>query len=268
MIPTVPEGVVWAILLLPVASMLTIAFVTKPFPKLSGYVTIAAIGTAFLFALWTLDSVIDSDGHALAFGSYHWLSISTDQPAPSADRRPEPDDRRRAAHRRPQRDHARRRDVGVAARADLLAGLHARRRRLLALLRLYVAVHGRDARPADGRQHHHGVRVLGARRPRLVPADRLLVRQEGGRRRREEGVPDDAPRRYRLPARHPADLDEDEHLQHPAVAADGAEPPDHRRRADALRARPLRRRRRQSRRSSRCTSGCPTRWRARRPSRR
>ena len=76
-LPTVPEGVVWAILLLPVASMLTIAFVTRPFPKLSGWVTIAAIGTAFVFALWTLASVIDADGHALAFGSYEWLSIDT-----------------------------------------------------------------------------------------------------------------------------------------------------------------------------------------------
>ena len=76
-LPAVPEGVVWAILFLPIASLLIVTFITKPYPKLSGYVTIAAIGTAFLFALWTLDSVIDSDGHALAFGSYRWLEIST-----------------------------------------------------------------------------------------------------------------------------------------------------------------------------------------------
>ncbi|HEY8173518.1 MAG TPA: proton-conducting transporter membrane subunit, partial [Dehalococcoidia bacterium] len=80
LLPTIPEGVVWAILLLPVASMLTIGFLTKPYPKLSGYVATAAIGTAFLFALWALDSVIDSDGHRLAFGSYEWLSIQTDNP--------------------------------------------------------------------------------------------------------------------------------------------------------------------------------------------
>ena len=79
-LPAVPEGVVWAILLLPIASLLVVSFITKPYPKLSGYVTIAAIGTAFLFALWTLDSVIDNDGHALAFGSYHWLKVSTDNP--------------------------------------------------------------------------------------------------------------------------------------------------------------------------------------------
>jgi NADH-quinone oxidoreductase subunit L len=76
-LPTVPEGVIWAILLLPVASLLTIGFITKPYPRLSGYVTIAAIGTAFLFALWTLDSVIAADGHALALGSHHWLTIDT-----------------------------------------------------------------------------------------------------------------------------------------------------------------------------------------------
>ena len=77
LLPTIPEGVVWAILFLPIASLLIVSFITKPYPKLSGYVTIAAIGTAFLFALWALDSVIESDGHALAFGSYRWLEVST-----------------------------------------------------------------------------------------------------------------------------------------------------------------------------------------------
>jgi NADH-quinone oxidoreductase subunit L len=80
LLPTIPEGAVWAILLLPVASMLTIGFVTKPYPRLSGYVTIAAIGAAFVLSLWCLDSVIDSDGHSLAFGTHEWLSISTDNP--------------------------------------------------------------------------------------------------------------------------------------------------------------------------------------------
>ena len=77
MLPTIPEGVVWAILLLPAASMLTIAFVTKPYPRISGYVTIACIALAFLFSLWALDSVIQSDGHALALGTHHWLSVAT-----------------------------------------------------------------------------------------------------------------------------------------------------------------------------------------------
>ncbi len=79
-LPTVPEGVVWAIFFLPVASLCTIGFLTKPYPRLSGFVTIAAVGAAFACALWTLDSVIDSDGHRLAFGSYEWLTIQADNP--------------------------------------------------------------------------------------------------------------------------------------------------------------------------------------------
>ena len=187
--PHDPEGVVWAILLLPIASMLTIAFVTKPYPKLSGYVTIAAIGTAFLFALWALDSVIDSDGHALALRFVQLARHQHVERDPPPDWRPGPQHRSRAPHRRPERDHARRRHVGVAAGADLLAGVHGRRWRLLALLRLHVAVHRVDARPDPDRQHPHGLRLLGARRARLVPAHRLLVPQEVRRRRREEGVP-------------------------------------------------------------------------------
>jgi NADH-quinone oxidoreductase subunit L len=74
-LPTIPEGFVWAILLLPVASLVTIGFITKPYPRISGYVTIAAIATAFVFSLWALDSVIETDGHRLAFGTHEWLTI-------------------------------------------------------------------------------------------------------------------------------------------------------------------------------------------------
>jgi len=77
-LPEIPEAAVWAIFLLPVASLLTIAFATRPYPKLSGYVTIAAIGAAFALSLWALDSVIDNDGAALGFGAHEWLNISSD----------------------------------------------------------------------------------------------------------------------------------------------------------------------------------------------
>ncbi len=77
---TVPEGIVWAIFLLPVASLVTVTFVTKPFPRLSGFVTIAAIGLAWVFALWTLGAVIHSGGEPLHFGTYRWLRIATDNP--------------------------------------------------------------------------------------------------------------------------------------------------------------------------------------------
>jgi NADH-quinone oxidoreductase subunit L len=79
-LPEIPEAAVWAILFLPMGSLVTIAFFTRPFPKLSGYVTIAAIGTAFLLSLWALDSVIETDGHALAFNAREWLSVSTTNP--------------------------------------------------------------------------------------------------------------------------------------------------------------------------------------------
>ncbi len=75
---TVPEGVVWAIFLLPVSSLVIITFITKPFPKLSGFVTIATIGLAWIFALWTLGAVIHTGGEPLHFGTYHWLRISND----------------------------------------------------------------------------------------------------------------------------------------------------------------------------------------------
>jgi NADH-quinone oxidoreductase subunit L len=75
LLPTVPEGVVWAILLLPVGSLVAIAFLTRPYPRLSGYVTIGSIALAFAFALWTLDTVIDADGHALAFAAHDWIAV-------------------------------------------------------------------------------------------------------------------------------------------------------------------------------------------------
>ena len=76
MLPEIPEGVAWSILLLPIGSMLAILLLTRPYPRLSGYATIAAIGTAFLFSLWALDSSIDSDGVALAFRTHEWLTIT------------------------------------------------------------------------------------------------------------------------------------------------------------------------------------------------
>src|SRR3989304_782548 len=76
LLPDIPEGVVWSILLLPLGSLAAIALWTRPEPRWSGYVTIGAIGLAFLFSLWVLDSVIDADGAALAFQTHEWLTIT------------------------------------------------------------------------------------------------------------------------------------------------------------------------------------------------
>ncbi len=75
MLPEIPEGVVWAILLLPLGSLVANLLWTRPYPRWSGYVTIGSIGLAFLFSLWVLDSVIDSDGAALPFQTHEWLAI-------------------------------------------------------------------------------------------------------------------------------------------------------------------------------------------------
>jgi NADH-quinone oxidoreductase subunit L len=75
LLPEIPEGAVWAILLLPLASLVTIAMWTRPNLRWSGYVTIAAIGLAFLLSLWALDSVIDSDGAPLAFETHEWMTV-------------------------------------------------------------------------------------------------------------------------------------------------------------------------------------------------
>ena len=75
MLPEIPEGVAWSILLLPIGSMLAILLFTRPNPRLSGYATVGTIGLAFLFSLWVLDSVIQSDGHPLPFQSHEWLTL-------------------------------------------------------------------------------------------------------------------------------------------------------------------------------------------------
>ena len=117
-----------------------------------------------------------------------------------------------------------------------------------------------------GAQLPAAVHRLGRRRPLLVPADRLLVQREGERRRGQEGVHRQPHRRLRLPDRDVPAVREPRHAR--------------------LRGRRARQRRRcrsaarSSRRSacscssaapararrSRSTSGCPTRWPARRRS--
>ncbi len=69
----------WAIFFLPLASFVVIALLIRPFlgsrARVAGYLTILAIGAAFLLALLTLKSTL---GHEEAIGwpSHTWLSIS------------------------------------------------------------------------------------------------------------------------------------------------------------------------------------------------
>jgi NADH-quinone oxidoreductase subunit L len=77
MLPEIPEAAVWTILLLPLISLGIVVLGTRTTPRLSGYVTIAAIGAAFALSLWVLDSVIATDGAALPFDTHEWLSFET-----------------------------------------------------------------------------------------------------------------------------------------------------------------------------------------------
>ena len=84
--------------------------------------------------------------------------------------------------------------------------LHARRSRLLSLLRVSEPVHVRDADARAGGQLRADVCRLGRRGPLFVPADRLLLRSQGSRRRREESVHHEPHRRLGLRPRHHADV--------------------------------------------------------------
>ena len=118
------------------------------------------------------------------------------------DRLRRPQGRLGAAHR-----HADRRDAGgghhrVGARPPLFDRLHGRGPVPAAVLRLSVAVHLRHADAGDGGQPGADVLRLGGRRPRELSADRLLVPQAGGQRRRDQGLRRQPRRRFRLRARH------------------------------------------------------------------
>jgi len=73
----VTEAVIWAIFLLPLGSFAFAALVVRPFfnrySLISGLVTIAALGTALGFSIWTLRSVIL--GHELVFEPIEWLEV-------------------------------------------------------------------------------------------------------------------------------------------------------------------------------------------------
>jgi len=74
-----PNLVPWLIFLLPISSLIIISFILRPFfnnrPKLSGYVTIAAIGTACVLAFWVLKEVMAAPGHKLDIPDISWVVI-------------------------------------------------------------------------------------------------------------------------------------------------------------------------------------------------
>jgi NADH-quinone oxidoreductase subunit L len=71
------EGVVWAILLLPLASFVIISLIIRPFLNrysiLSGLLLIAALAVAFALSIWVLHAA--NHGAALEFGPHQWLDL-------------------------------------------------------------------------------------------------------------------------------------------------------------------------------------------------
>ncbi|MDP2954404.1 MAG: proton-conducting transporter membrane subunit, partial [Chloroflexota bacterium] len=74
-----PIEIPWIIFLLPLASFAIISFILRPFvkerPRLSGYLTVGAIGVAALLSLWVLTAVIGAKDHVIPLPDYNWLSI-------------------------------------------------------------------------------------------------------------------------------------------------------------------------------------------------
>jgi len=104
----------------------------------------------------------------------------------------------RSADRRHAADGQLRRPADIC----LQRRLHARRRELHPLLLLPCAVRRRHARRCHRQQPAPPLHVLGDRRPNLLPAHRLLVRQARGRGRREKGLHSHPHRRSRISAWH------------------------------------------------------------------
>ena len=112
-------------------------------------------------------------------------------------RRADDPDRREVQHRRAQRRDDARRHRRRLPHPPVRDVVHGRRQGLRPVLRVPEPVHLRDARPHPGRQPPGPLRRVGGRRPLLVPAHRLLVRERGERGRGQEGVHREPHRRLR-----------------------------------------------------------------------
>ena len=116
-------------------------------------------------------------------------------------------DRHRFADRQAQQADALRRHRCRKLDPYFLAGLHEGGSRLPALLRFPEPLHFLDARHRAGRQLRDDVHLLGIGRHIQLSADRLLVRETQRGRCRQEGVPHQPRRRFRVFDRHSDGLD-------------------------------------------------------------
>jgi len=205
--PTIDEAILWAIMLCPLVAWGLIVLYVRKLPLAAGYLAILGVGAACLLSYVTLFNVMDANG-GIAVHSHEWFSAGDLVVKP------------RCPGRWSYRRHACGGLNRGVPRPGVLHRLHAGRRRLRALLRPHVPFHGLHARARAGRQPLSDVHLLGARRPLLVLAHRLLVPQAQRRGRGQEGVHRYSHRRPRPARGGPAGLDARRHLRrdrHPGV---------------------------------------------------
>ncbi len=74
-----PYQLIWLTFLLPLFSFLTISLFVRPFlnhkPRLSGYITIAAISGSLVLSIWALLEVLAAPGHVLPIPDISWVII-------------------------------------------------------------------------------------------------------------------------------------------------------------------------------------------------
>lgn len=74
-----PYQLIWLTFLLPLFSFLTISLFVRPFlnhkPRLSGYITIAAISGSLVLSIWALLEVMAAPGHVLPIPDISWVVI-------------------------------------------------------------------------------------------------------------------------------------------------------------------------------------------------
>ncbi len=76
-----PTQFIWLIFLLPVISFLIISLFIRPFVKgesrVSGYITITAIGLSFILSIWTMASVFGAEYHEIDVPALNWATIGS-----------------------------------------------------------------------------------------------------------------------------------------------------------------------------------------------
>jgi NADH-quinone oxidoreductase subunit L len=72
----IPEAALWAIYLAPLISFAVIVVALRGRPREAGWLTITAVGLAWLLALWALDTSLDQDGEALQLAAHSWFGIA------------------------------------------------------------------------------------------------------------------------------------------------------------------------------------------------